>query len=417
MTSKPLDQVPSPDEPKTRRWDDQRWVLDNVILANGIDWDQPRSQYLNAPCGVEANADFAIIRTKVKKFADIGPAFEVTARRREAKAMDALAAGHTVTARDNFFMAAIHWGASMWPYHVVSPVSLALSRHKRECYTQYAKLADHRIEEVWIPFQDKALPAWLHLPPGYVDGQIPVVISMPGLDTFKEVFVSLNGDRWLSRGVAVLAVDGPGQAESRMLGYTASVPNFVAAGHSIVDWLVARPEIDPGQIGIFGNSFGSFTTTLITANEPRIRACATAATCLEPGFHTLLETASPTYKQRMMFITGYSDEAAFDVFAKSLTWEGHVEKIKVPYLSVAGEAEELSPLENAERMLSLMTAPKQFVVYEESRHAVGYVPGSNLGPFPATLIADWMVDRLAGKPMKSERWYVRSTGAVEKTPL
>jgi hypothetical protein len=53
--------------PEVRRWVDQRWVLDNVIAANGIDWDQPRSRYFNAPCGIEANADFEIIRQKVKK--------------------------------------------------------------------------------------------------------------------------------------------------------------------------------------------------------------------------------------------------------------------------------------------------------------------------------------------------------------
>src|SRR5665213_1472726 len=72
--------------PVVRRWMEQRWLLDNIIRANGIDWDQPRSIYLNAPCGVEAGADFAQIRQRVQKMADIGPAFAATARRREAKA-------------------------------------------------------------------------------------------------------------------------------------------------------------------------------------------------------------------------------------------------------------------------------------------------------------------------------------------
>jgi hypothetical protein len=70
----------------TKRFAAQRWALDNIIRANGIDWDQPRSIYLSAPCGVEANADFAAIRARVQKMADIGPAFEATAKRREVKA-------------------------------------------------------------------------------------------------------------------------------------------------------------------------------------------------------------------------------------------------------------------------------------------------------------------------------------------
>ena len=39
-----------------------------------------------------------------------------------------------------------------------------------------------------------------------------------------------------------------------------------------VDWLAARPEIDPDRIGITGNSFGSFFATIAAAHEPRFRA-------------------------------------------------------------------------------------------------------------------------------------------------
>src|SRR5438552_18036956 len=100
--------------PQARRFVEQRWLVDNIIRANGIDWDQPRSAYLSAPCGVEANADFAAIRQRVQKFADASPAFEATAKRREAKARAAEAAGERVTARENLCMAAVHWGASQW---------------------------------------------------------------------------------------------------------------------------------------------------------------------------------------------------------------------------------------------------------------------------------------------------------------
>src|ERR1700746_2676827 len=91
-------------EPHVKRWEEQRWLIDNIIRANGIDWDQPRSLYLSGPMGVEANADFAAIRARVQKMADIGAAFEAPARRREAKARAAEEAGQRVTARDNFFM-------------------------------------------------------------------------------------------------------------------------------------------------------------------------------------------------------------------------------------------------------------------------------------------------------------------------
>jgi secreted PhoX family phosphatase len=49
-------------EPVTRRWLEQRRVIDNVIKANGIDWGEPRRVYLNGPCGFDADGDFAAIR-------------------------------------------------------------------------------------------------------------------------------------------------------------------------------------------------------------------------------------------------------------------------------------------------------------------------------------------------------------------
>jgi hypothetical protein len=112
--------------------------------------------------------------------------------------------------------------------------------------------------------------------------------------------------------------------------------------------------------------------TIVAGSEPRLRACAVIATCLEPGAHTIFEEA---------------------------------------------EAEELSPLEHAERLIERLRVPKQFVVYAEARHAVGGVPSANFGPFPPTLAADWMAARLAGKPFASERWYVEPTGRVVKTLL
>jgi dienelactone hydrolase len=403
-------------EPRVRRWQEQRWLIDSIIKANGVDWDQPRTKYLNFPCGMEASADFALIHQRIQKYADISPAFAATAKRREAKAKEAEEQGWTVTARDNYFMAAVHWGAAQWPYHDNDDENIALNERKRACYQSYARLAEHRVEAVWIPFGGKHLPGWFHLPPGFSGGKVPVVVEIPGMDGFKEIAVALNGDRWLSRGFAVLAIDGPGQNEAPLFGIHVSMENWVAAGPAIVDWLVARPEVDPGKIGITGRSFGSLFGTIVTANEPRVRACAVVMTCLEPGCHTIFEEASPTFKKRFMWMAGYTDEPEFDRFVKSLTWEGHAERIKAPYLCVAGEAEELSPLEYTEKMFSVMSAPRQLIVYQESKHSVGFVPSANLGPNPYVTMAEWMRDRMAGKPLVSERWYVDNTGKVNKTP-
>jgi hypothetical protein len=86
-------------------------------------------------------------------------------------------------------------------------------------------------------------------------------------------------------------------------------------------------------------------------------------------------------------------------------------------LVVAGEADELSPLEHTERMIHAMGGPRQLVIYADSRHSVGNVPAANLGPFPPVLVADWLMARLNGKPLKSERWLVEPTGRIVRVAL
>jgi len=196
-----------------------------------------------------------------------------------------------------------------------------------------------------------------------------------------------------------------------------SMPAWIATGTAAVEWLTTRAEIDPTRIGLAGNSFGSFFGTIAAAHEPRIRAVAVAAVCHEPGFHTIFEEASPTFKMRFMYMSGITDEVKFDEFRKSMTWEGHAEKICAPYLCVAGEFDELSPLEHTERLMKALRGPKRLVVYQDSRHSVGNVPAANLGPFPPILAADWIAATLAGKSFPSEKWYVEASGRIVKTAM
>jgi dienelactone hydrolase len=411
--------VPRPDgmpAPTMKRFKEQRWILDNVIRANGIDWDQPRLPGLAAALGPEAATDIAGIGSRVQKFADIIPAFEAVARRREARAIEADKAGDKVGARDNYFMAANYWGGAQWPIDENNEKNIFFNQKKRECYLKYAKLADHRVEPAWIALQGKSLPGWFHLPYGYQNGQrVPCVVSIPGMDGYKERSIPLAGDRFLSRGIAVLVVEGPGQYESAVLGSRVSIPAWQAAGKAMLDWLAARPDIDAQKIGIVGISFGSLFSTIAASAEPRYVAVAVASTCLEPGCHTIFQEASPTFKKRFMYMSGIPDEDEFDKFRKTLTWEGHVDKIKMPYLCIVGEADELSPLEHTERMFQVMKAPRQLVVYADSRHSVGGVPAANLGPVPSTYAAEWMASRFAAAPFASERWFVEPTGRISTT--
>ena len=219
------------------------------------------------------------IRQRVKKYADCSPAFEVVARRREAKAVAAEAANELVTARENYFMAAIHWGAAQWPIDQNNEQNLGYNKKKRDCFTSYARLADHRVEPVWIPLGGKALPAWFHLPPGYAGGRIPVVVFVPGMDSFKEASVWMYGDPYLSRGFAVLAMEGPGQYECPTLGIYMSMEGWEQTGKACMDWLVQQNtasgelqgKLDTTREVTIGYSWGG-GAAIDTADRPNVKA-------------------------------------------------------------------------------------------------------------------------------------------------
>jgi hypothetical protein len=59
-----------------------------------------------------------------------------------------------------------------------------------------------------------------------------------------------------------------------------------------------------------------------------------------------------------------------------------------------------------------MRGPTQLMVYQESRHSVGNVPSTVLGPNPPSMSADWMLDRLQGVPFDSARLFVEANGNI-----
>jgi dipeptidyl aminopeptidase/acylaminoacyl peptidase len=230
------------------------------------------------------------------------------------------------------------------------------------------------------------------------------------MDGFKEMLHSLYGDRFFERGIASLAIDGPGQGECCVRDIHVTATNFKDAGRAALAWMRAQPELDPDRIAIFGVSFGSFVGTQVASIDDRVKGCAVAYVCHEPGFRTIFNMASPTFKLRFMYMAGYEDEEEFDKFAETLTLKGIGEQIKCPYLVIAGEDEELSPMEYTYELLDTIKAPKQLLLYQAEKHGLHTTSSSALGPNWGVYIAEWIKDRLDGKPMESKNILVDLMG-------
>ena len=404
-------------EPQMRRWNEQRWVLDNIIQANGVDWDQGHTSVLLRACGLDVQSDMTGLRQRVRKYADIVPAFEALARRREAHAQEFEKDEALIPARDNYFIAAAYWATAMWGIEEHGPRIRRYNEKKRENFSKYMKLADHKIEWVELPYRGKTLPGVFHLPPNYKPGdKVPVIVGVPGMDGFKERFVSLYADGWMQRGYAVLVIEGPGYWESPVRGIFVSVDGWIETGKEIVKWLRARPEVDANRIAATGSSFGSFFSAAMISDEPAFKACAVTGTCYDPGGHAIFDEASPTFKKRFMFMAGVHDEAEFETLRKTIDWKDFAPKIKAPFLVLGGESDELCRLEHTEAFINALGGPRQLVIYQDSRHSLTG-PSTTNGPEPRIYQQEWIGRRLRGAPMTSERWFVENSGRVQKTQL
>lgn len=300
-----------------RRFREQKWLLDSVVSTIGLDWDLLRMATVTAPIGFEGMGDWAIVAGKAKRFDDISPSFEEVAAGREARAHEAEQQGNEVTARECYLVASIYYGVAQWPIDEINERNLTLNARKLDCYARYATRAHHKIKRVEIPMGQHILPGWLHFP---VAGQppYPLVIMLPGMDTFKEKLVWGYGDKMLERGFAALAIDGPGQSEPLMHGLRVTADNFADAGRACIAWIDTRKDLDQDRIGVFGRSFGSYAATVLSsAIADRLRGVVVGLPCFEPGFTKIFEEASPTYKNRFMFMAGYEDETEFDEFIQA----------------------------------------------------------------------------------------------------
>jgi len=140
------------------------------------------------------------------------------------------------------------------------------------------------------------------------------------MDSFKESSVALANDRWMQRGVAVLAIDGPGQYESPLLGLCLDAElDRCRAG---AGRLAAPASRDRWDRGLASPARASVVLgTILTANERALPPPPSSPLVWSPACHTIFEEASPTFKKRFMWMSNYTDEAKFNELVKTLTWK------------------------------------------------------------------------------------------------
>ncbi|TMF22849.1 MAG: alpha/beta fold hydrolase [Chloroflexi bacterium] len=232
------------------------------------------------------------------------------------------------------------------------------------------------------PFEGASIPGILRIPADAA--RPPLVILVPGLDSVKEELYAIENE-FLRRGMATLAVDGPGQGEN--------APRFPIRADwasvitPLLDHLRSRElGLDPERIGLVGISMGGIYGPRAAAKEKRLRAIVALA-----GPYDLAECwagLNALTKGGYVFYTKSRDEAEAFERAKALTLRGVLGEVRCPLLVIHGGKDRLFPPEQAERIVS--EAPNAtLLLYPEGNHVCNNIPYKYR---PA--MADWMSERL-----------------------
>jgi len=324
--------------------------------------------------------DFAATMARISRWDDWCREWGRTARHYEQLAETAEAAGRTVTAGEAWRRAALcwHWGKFVFTDHPEEQ----RAAHERTvaCFRRGAGTLSPPAEPVRVPYAGSTLAAYLRVPPGPTP---PIVIMIPGLDSVKEE-LQATAEHMLRRGLAVIAIDGPGQGEAE---YEFPIePAYERVVTAVADYLKGRSDVDPDRIGVFGVSLGGYYAARSAAYEPRVRAAVDLAGPyrFDLDWDTLPAQTRTSFEHR----SGAAGPAQARERAAALTLEDAAARITCPLLVAHGGRDRLIPAYHAER-LAREAPGAELLMDPDGSHGL-----TNHAFESRATMADWLADHL-----------------------
>ena len=202
------------------------------------------------------------------------------------------------------------------------------------------------------------------------------------------------------RGYHVLTFDGPGQPAARHLDGLVFRPDWENVVTPVLDWVMARPEVDESRVGLLGLSMGGLLAPRAAAFEHRLAACVAVdgiyelgATVLShfPGSRAEVEAAlraerapevdaamenlmanDPTVRWAItngMYVMGMDSPRAFAACYLDYTLAGGIaEQITCPTLVCDGESDMFWPGQPQE-LFDHLTCPKTLLRFTNAEGA------------------------------------------------
>lgn len=330
--------------------------------------------------GVDYN-DFLRTTGSIERWEEWLDAWSATGEMHADLARHAERKGWRLSAGEAYVRAALcyHFAKFVW--------MVDLGRYRRAADAAVASLyAAHRLldptaERIEVPFDGTTMVANLRRPPG--GDHPPLVVLLPGLDSTKEEFFHWE-NVFLTRGMATLSLDGPGQGET---GYTTHIrPDYEVAVTALLDALAGRRDLALDRVGAAGVSLGGYYAPRAAAFEPRLRAVVAIGGPYNFGecWAGLPRITRETFTHH----SGAKDDDEARAMAARLDLREVLPRVTQPLLVVFGKLDRLIPWQHAERVAA--EAPNaDLVMYPEGNHVCNNIPYKY-----RPLVADWLRERL-----------------------
>jgi len=302
-------------------------------------------------------------------------------------------------ANANYIRAWRLYSFGRWPVPA-SPGKQRAYAKALEAFLAHARFMDPPLEVVRIPFEGSEIVGYLRLPKN-VNGPVPVVIAISGLDSRKED-LSENFGAVVPHGIGFIGIDSPGTGQSPIKASETAEREF----SRVIDYFETRLEVDKTRIGVDGQSFGAYwATKLAILEHARLKAVVAQSPPVNATFaHDFVINKTLGNREYLfglapalmsIFEGAKSPEDLATAMGKlSLVKQGLLGKPSAPMLIISGALDTQVPIADTYLLLSSGDAPKEAWINPAGGHLGRQV---KVWPDPVIfreVIIPWLVRRL-----------------------
>jgi len=238
-----------------------------------------------------------------------------TAERLGNVAQESERTGHPLSAAQAYLRSATYYRATL--HHHMDPSApevRELAQREVDSFGKYLTLSKSPCEAIRIPYENTTLPGYFCKSPS-ASAKAPVVMFQEGRDGWAEDGMFLVGEA-MKRGYHVLMFDGPGMGQVLRLQNLPFRPDWENVVTPVVNYAVARPEVDPARMGLMSFSMGGYMGPRAATKEHRIKALVANPGVVDWSFtmESYLQQADPNLLPLVE-----TDEAAFNAKIDAMT--------------------------------------------------------------------------------------------------